>query len=266
MERHRIKLSQENLADAVVPSNNVLVELLRLEKDATTKGGIYMGYLEDTTWEDESESHPADIASVIGRVVKVPQKLYYNEDDPNNSMTWDTDMELEIGDLLWFNFLESLNTNEIQIDNRILRFIPYTDVYVAKRSRLASTSLEYDVKSGLPLRVDYFNEQVVMLNGFVLLELMPLPKLSELDHISQDKVYTDRGIVRYVGKPNRDYLNKRYYDNTELEVGEVAYLMPGYFPFMLERRDYFASFEDNKLFYCVQSRRILLSHEQTILP
>ena len=241
MEKHRIKLSQEEFDKGRIPSNHIAVELLRLEKDAVTKGGIYAGFLDDVTWEKDGESHPADVASICGRVVKLPDKLYYNEDDPFNSMPWDTEIQLELGDLVWFNFIESLNTNEIQIGERVLRFLPYQDIYACKRKN------------------KWLVDQVIMLNGYVLLEPIPLPRLSELDYISQDKVYTDRGIVAYVGNHNRAYVNKNYYDNTDIEVGQTAYLMPGYTPFLLERMGSLASFNEDKLYYCVQRRRIIAS-------
>lgn len=258
MERHRIKLSQEEFDKGKIPSNHIAVELLRLEKDAVTKGGIYAGFLEDVTWEKDGESHPADIAAVIGRVVKLPDKLYYNEEDIHNSFPWDTDIDLEIGDLVWFNFIESLNTNEIQIDynqsgikhTKIVRFIPYQDCYAAKRVTHATS---------LVINEDTTFTKTIMLNGYVLLEPIPLPRLSKLDHISQDKVYTDRGIVAYVGKPNRAYVNKNYSDNPDIEVGQTAYLMPGYTPFLLERQSSLAHFNGDKLYYCVQNRRIALA-------
>ncbi len=241
MERHRIKLSQEEFDKGKIPSNHIAVELLRLEKDAVTKGGIYAGFLEDVTWEKDGESHPADIASIIGRVVKLPEKLYYNEEDIHNSFPWDTDIELEVGDMAWWNFIETLNTNEIQIGNKVLRFIPYQDCYCAKRQD------------------KLLGEQVIMLNGYVLLEPIPLARLSELDHISQDKFYNDRGIVRYIGNANRAYVNKNYSDNPWIEVGQTAYLMPGYTPFFLERQKAFSIFNGDKLYFCVQNRRIALA-------
>ena len=241
MERHRIKLSQEEFDKGKIPSNHIAVELLRLEKDAVTKGGIYAGFLEDVTWQEDGESHPADVAAIVGRVVKLPDKLYYNEEDIHNSFPWDTDIDLEIGDLAWWNFIETLNTNEIQIGNRVIRFIPYQDVYAAKR------------------KDKFLVDQVIMLNGYVLLEPIPLARMSELDHLSQDKVYNDRGIVRYIGKPNRAYVNKNYSDNPDIEVGQTAYLMPGYTPFLLERTSSLANFNGDKLFYCVQNRRIALA-------
>jgi len=253
MERTRIKLSQEEFAKAKILNNYVAVELLRVEKDAKTHAGIYMGYLEDTTWEDDSETHPADIASVIGRVVKLPPKLYYNPNDKSNSLPWDTDMELEIGDLVWFNFIESLNANEVDVDGKIIRIIPFQDLYVAKREDFnANWHKEYREDA-------YKTYETICLNGYVILEQVPLPKISELDVVSEQKVYDDRGIVRYSGKPNRAYVDPRYSDNIEIQEGSLAYFRPGYQPFLLERRAYFAVFQGDKLFYCAQRRRLIFT-------
>lgn len=246
MERIRTKLSQEEFERAKTPSNHVAVELLRVEKDATTKGGIYMGYLDDTTWEDDNETHSADIASVVGRVVKCPQELYYNENDPHNSMPWKTEMELVEDDIVWFNLIESLNANEIEIDNKIIRIIPYSDIYVAKRE----------------IWIDKWarKKQIIIkcLNGYCLLEQVPISRVSGLDQIDHG-VYNDRGIVRYFGTPNSEYINKSASDDIVIKEGEMAYIKPGYTPFPLERRTYFALFNEDKLYYCVQRRRIVMS-------
>jgi len=246
MERTRTKLSKEEFERAGIPRNYVALGLLRVEKDATTKGGIHMGFLEDSTWEDESETHPADIASVIGRVIKVPQKLYYNENDPHNSMLWDTDMELEIGDLCWFSLMESLNANEMAIDGKIVRIIPYADCFVAKRSKWPTLNEDVWVRK----------HEVICLNGYVLLEQVPIPSVSELDQIDHG-VYEDRGVVRYLGTPNRDYVDYKSSDDIVIKEGDLAYIKLGYRPFPLERRSYMAHFEGDKLFWCLQRRRII---------
>jgi len=205
-----------------------------------------MGYLEDTTWEDDNETHPADIASIVGRVVKCPPKLYYNEDDIHNSMPWDTDMDLVEDDLVWFNLIESLNANEIVVDGKVVRIIPYQDCYVAKRE------IWLDKWAGKRQTI------IKCINGYVLLELVPIPKISELDQIHHG-VYQDRGIVRYLGEPNRTYVNKKDSDDINIKEGELAYFRPGWTPFLLERRQYFAVFEGDKLFWLAQRRRIVIS-------
>jgi hypothetical protein len=245
-KRFRTKLSREEFERAEIPSNHVAVELLRLEENATTHGGIYMGYNTDETWEDDAETHPADIASICGIVRKLPQSLYYTPD--GLGMPWDTDMELQEEDMVWYNIIESLNSVELAVDNAFIRLIPYQDIYCAKR--------EYWIDKWTNKKAT----EVVMLNGYCLLEQVRLPKLSDLDVTSEDHVYEDRGIIRYLGTPNRTYTVSKYQDNTELKVGDMAFIRPGYKPFMLERREYFARFsEDHKLYYCVQRRNIILS-------
>lgn len=255
MERTRTKLNPKEFQDAKILSNYVAVELLRVEKDARTHGGIYMGYLEDSTWEDENETHPADIASVIGKVVKLPPELYYNESDPNGSMLWKTEMELEIGDLVWFNFIESLNANEVEVDGKVIRLIPYSDIYVAKREHNSvSISPNSRYIGGIDPYID-----IICLNGYVLLEQVPMSKLSELDVLSEQKAYEDRGIIKYFGTPNSTYIGDKYSDNIKIEQGQLAFFKPGWKPFLLERKTYFATFEEDKLFWLAQRRRLIFT-------
>jgi hypothetical protein len=256
-KRFRTKLSKEEFERAEIPSNHVAVELLRLEENATTHGGIYMGYNTDETWESDDETHPADIASVVGIVRKVPQKLYYTPD--GQGMPWDTDMELQVGDTVWFNIIESLNSVELAVDKSFIRIIPFQDVYCAKRSTPIPAQ-EIDLGNMWYSKKFRMEHSVIMLNGYCLLEQVRLPKLSELDVTSEDHVYEDRGIIRYLGTPNRTYTVSKYQDNTELKVGDMAFIRPGYKPFLLERRGYFAQFDsDHKLYWCVQRRNIIMS-------
>jgi hypothetical protein len=97
-----------------------------------------------------------------------------------------------------------------------------------------------------------------MLNGYCLLEPVKIPPINKLDLIDHG-YYQDRGIVRYLGEPNRKYVNPTYHDNTDLKIGDLAFIQTGYTPFYLERKAYFALWEIGKLFFCVQRRRIIFS-------
>jgi hypothetical protein len=176
---------------------------------------------------------------------KVPDKLTFGERD--GDIPWETEMELEIGDMVWFNLIESKNAVELSVDKKILRIIPYQDVYCAKR--------EYWVDKWTGKK----DTKVIMLNGFVLLEQVSLPKLSKLDYFSEDKIYTDRGIVRYLGKPNKRYVRPDYVDNIDIKEGDLVFIQAGYTPFPLERRTYFSLFNKNKLYYVIQRRRLIFS-------
>lgn len=246
-QKSRVTLTQEEFDRAVIPYNHVAIELLRAEKDATTPSGIKVGFLEDTQWEDDDEgkanTHPADIASIIGNVVKVPDRLWFDA-KAQDGMPWDTDMELKIGDLVWFSFLESANAVEIVINtpsginqHKLIRIIPYQDVFVAKRGK-----------------------EVICLNGYCLLEQVQLPKLSKYDILSKG-VFEDRGVIKYLGKPNRRYQGDKYSDDVDVKVGDSVFFRPGYTPFLLERKKFMACFDGDKLYWCSQRRRFIFSIE-----
>ncbi len=248
-EKIQIKITKEEFEKGIIPYNYVAVQLLRAEKDAHSKGGLYVGFLEDITWGDwegvDGDTHPADVASVVGKVVRLPNQLYFKKGD-QSSMLWETEMEIELDDIVWFNHIESLNTNEIVLDNKIIRFIPYADIYVAKRERWLS---KFDNKK---------TTDIICLNGYCLLEQVQLPKLSKYDLLSKG-VHDDRGIVRYMGKANKRYYDNKYTDNTDINIGDLVFFTPGYQPFLLERKGYTALFDGNKLFWCVQRRRLILT-------
>ena len=63
-----------------------------------SKGGIIIGINRDEEYEDERTTHAADLAEIWARVYKLPEKLYFDKTDPR-SMSWECDMDLEIGDL-----------------------------------------------------------------------------------------------------------------------------------------------------------------------
>ena len=242
-KRHRTKLTKEEFEKAVVPSNHIIVELLREEDQAYTHGGTYLGMHEDSTWEEESETHSADIASVVGIARKLPNKLTFGAKE--GDMPWDCDMVLKEGDMVWFNVIESKNSNEIVVDGTVHRVIPYRDVYVAKRR----VGFEWDGKP-------YYD--VIMLNGFVLLEQVPIPSMSELDTLDHG-VYNDRGIVRYLGAPNRKYIRKEYTDSLPIKEGDLVFIQRGYQPFPLERRTYLSEFSKDKIYYVIQRRRLIFA-------
>jgi len=261
-QKSRIKLTQEEFDNSTIPFNHVAIELLRVEKDATTPSGIKYGFLEDTQWEDDEDgkanTHPADITQVVGTVVKVPDRLWFDV-NAQDGMLWDTDMELLVGDIVWFNVIESANANEVHINTssginggKIIRIIPYQDVYVAKR--LMQYPMIRDKYIG---GIDDYTK-VVCLNGYCLLEQVEMPRLSKYD-ITPKGIFEDRGVVKYLGTPNRRYQGDKYSDDIDVKVGDAVFLRPGYRPFPLERVKYNSTFDGGKQYWCVQRRRIIFA-------
>lgn len=227
-------LTREQLDNGIIPSNTVMVEMVHTMEGFKTKTGVIVGFNTDVEYDDESDSHAANMTEVYGKVYRCPQ-LYYNTKDHSCSMPWDCDMELQKDDIVFFNIIESKNAVEIECEGITYKLIPYRDLYCAKRAK-----------------------EIIMLNGYVLLEQIYKINDSEFAVSKEGEVDKTRGIVRYVGEPNREYLRKEYVDFKDLSVGDEVLLSPGTPMILLERKKFSATLEDDKLFWVVQRRRIAL--------
>jgi len=231
----QIELTRKQLDNGVLSDkcNHVIIEVPYSTEGATTKSGIIVGFNRHINYAEGSDSHPADMQECWGIVYKTPDSLYYNEKD-NASMEWETDMELEPNMKVWFSLIESANSHEVLCEGKIYKILPYADCYVAKKA-----------------------DRVIPLNGYVLCQTVNLPKLSELDVTSEDKVDKTKAIVRYVGTPNKRYKTKSYVDHQDLQPGDVVLLDRGTVLLPLERKAYMARFQDDQLFIVVPRRKVV---------
>jgi hypothetical protein len=232
-----ISLSRKELDSGSIPFNYVMVESEMTAEGKKTKGGIIIGHSEDVTFHSSVESADigweADLAEVCSKVYKLPQKLYYNREDISVTMPWDCDMDLQIGDMVWFSVLESRNATAIRCEDYYYKLIPFRDIITAKRGN-----------------------EVIMLNGFVLLDKVYTENKSALAISRQGDVDQTKGIVRYIGKPNKEYIMDNYVDFIDLEIGDEVLLSPKTPLINLERKSYLAKFDGDKLYWYVQRRRI----------
>jgi len=248
-KRYRTKISKEEFDNGIIPVNHILVKMdCASAEGLTTKAGITVGFLEDDTFKNPDgnvESHTADLAQVYGTVYKIPQKLYFNLDD-EGGMPWDCDMELQEGDIVWFDIIEAKNAVEIECEGIIYRFIPYMSCFVAKRNRWLS-------KFGNEKIVD-----VILLNGFVLCSPVKLKSTSSLDITSQDKIDITKGIIAFCGHPVKRYFREQYCDIPDLRVGDLVQFEKRTPLIYLERKGYLAHFDGDNLYWVVQGRRIAM--------
>lgn len=247
-------LTRQQLDNGVIPSNTVLVEMTYTTEGIRSKGGIIIGFNRDVEYDDESDSHAANLAEIYATVYKCPPKLYYKRGD-NLSMPWDVDMELQVGDRVWFNGLESSNAVEVVCEGTTYKLIPYQDIYCAKRSTMENLR---DFFCDLVV----FNEgtlkreEVIMPNGYVLLERVFLENKSKLAVSKQGEVDKTRGIIRFIGRPPKEYQRKEYCDIKDLEVGDMVLLAPNAPLFLLERTTALSTFDGDNLYWVTQRRRI----------
>ena len=198
--RQNFRLNSINDIGKLISSNNqVLVETVTKNEEKKTASGIWL--VTDTDWR------PAMHTNRQSKVIKLPDSLYYNNtprqklpSDAPESLPWDTDMELKVGDMVWHDFMAVHNcpviTTEDEPDKEY-KLIRYDDIYVAKRG-----------------------EKIIVLNGYVLCEEV-FDKTSALD-VENKRPSFIKGKVRYMGKPNREYLSKKKSDAfADFGVGDV---------------------------------------------
>jgi hypothetical protein len=189
-----------------------------------------VGFNEDFQYAEGTGSHMADMTEVHGTVVMCPERLFYEKNDPH-SMTWKTEMMLRVGDEVWFNFISSSHATGFIIEGDYYLFIPYGDCFVAKRG-----------------------EEVICLNGYVLLEEVEKEAVSFLYLSEASGIDTKRGKVRYVGEPNAEYRLDSLSDEIDITEGDIVQIKAGFTPYRLERQEYFADF--GEMLRVVQRRNI----------
>lgn len=138
-------------------------------------------------------------AQTAGVVVGVPEKLRFNADIESNSLDFDTDMELKVGDTVIFNYLAAKHSRDLkQVSSEGEIFIPYDKIYAALR-----------------------DGDVVCVNGYILVE--PEEDIPDMNFIVPDTLKEkskNLGKVVYSGTPNRGYHKfQQFYPDDEIPVG-----------------------------------------------
>ncbi len=222
--------------------SHILIRLDAENDHIKLKGGMTL-YIDNTY---DPEKH----ATVSGTVFGLPSHLSYTG-KPNQGMPWLTDMELREGDRVICYYLAIINAFKPEQmrffvkDNDRYVFIPYSSIFVAMRG-----------------------DEVIPINGYCLVEPCEDPFVADtkkrLEKIGLELVTLDTksntnvsfGVVRYMGKPNREYIDEGNTDEgVEVKVGDTVVLrkvsdIPLQYP--LHQK-----FDGGKTFWRVQRRKIL---------
>jgi hypothetical protein len=218
-------------------NNQVLVRIDVHNIDERTPHGIYTN--PDQDWRKAAH------ADRIGFVVKVPDSLYYADnrfDDSGKliftdelSMPWKTEMQLKLGDQIWFDYLTSLNCTIFYCEGIQYKLIKYDDIYLAKRG-----------------------DDIIMLNGYCL--FTPIYKEYKIE-VLEKEIDPMRGIVARVGQPNKEYRS----GNKWFKMNDDAQIVPGmevFFekPFQVYLEGDHLLFDGNK--YRLEQRKWVTAIEQ----
>jgi co-chaperonin GroES (HSP10) len=252
MEIVRKEISKQDFETGRMPSasNFIMVEVESGEKK--TSGGIVIGFNDEVQYAEGNENHIADVATIHGKVVKKPANLNLNHNGVN-CPPWDTEMEIEIGDEVWFNTLVATNCTELTMEGRVFKLIPYGDLFVAKREmKGVYNTVVYNGREYLSGSDPY--TEVICLNGYCLVEKVEKKSLGSLDLLSEQNIDLTRGVIRYMGSKNKSYHNKFYSDDIDVQIGDEVLFTDDNYPIPLERFKYNATFDNGKMYFATQRR------------
>lgn len=164
----------------------------------------------------ETKFTPAENTQVIGTVHAVPESLYFNKKDRENSMEWETAMELEKGDTVFMEYFAVLmclgtrydqaasypNETFVEDGDAIYIFIPYADIYFRVRNGNITPVNGYCIAKGIDIGLK--SENIIIPDNQ---KVVWSPKWAELIE---------------VGRPNTGFLDKKHRDVGELKKGDIV--------------------------------------------
>ena len=222
--------------------NNIMIKLDPENDHIKTKSGFTL-YI-DTSFDPEKHQ------VVTGVVCGLPSRLTYTG-KPNLGMEWLTDMEIREGDRVIVYYLSVVNALKKEHQRYFFKdddkyvFVPYSKVFVVIR-----------------------DGEIIPVNGYVLVEPCEDPFVGDtkkrLAKIGLELVTLNTksntnvsfGVVRYVGKPIREYIEDGYTDKgVDVKVGDTVVLRKvSDIPLQYNLH---AKLDGGKTFWRVQRRKIL---------
>ena len=180
------------------------------------------------------EMNMADHAPRYGEVVNICDELYFNKELYGTSSTpatleWDTDIEVKVGDNVFFSYLYGAGGEHILYNDELYYLLSYDAVYAIKEE-----------------------DHPVPINGFILFEAISEGLKSDNiilpDFLNKDKIGV--GLVRYLSKPNRDYVYEKAADSIDVQEGDVCAFhgLVGNHKIYLEGKDEYFRVYDTRYF------------------
>lgn len=182
--------------------------------------------------------------STTGEIVALPEDIRYNglllENLPflnhknfliETSAPWLTDIELSIGDKVFFRYIENTEKNEVYLGGERFLIMPYTSI------------------------ICVYSPEIKPVNGRILLSMID----SDSDFMGKRPTLM-AGIVRYAGMPNIHYLSGHQGDGIQFAAGQKVLFKYANVT-LLEHPDFQILDEQ---FYVIQDRDVqALLYEQT---
>jgi co-chaperonin GroES (HSP10) len=175
-------------------NNKVLVRIDLIPDEY--KSGIIRG---DSLWDESGH------AVRTGVVCVKPDRLF-NKRDHGHGMDWKfpyDEQTLLVGDVVYFGLVESFNCPVIIVDGVRYFLVDFQEIIFVKRGR---------------------GERIIPLNGYVLVGEYREKEKSKYIIVpdNTEKQNLKKGVVKYVGKMNSRYVNRKAKDAVDVNVGDVV--------------------------------------------
>jgi co-chaperonin GroES (HSP10) len=178
------------------PNDNWVIILPDID-DSNKVGNLEL----ETSYDNEKYS------ITKGTVVALPKALYFDKKNKGRSMSWRTEMELEVGDEVYFHYLSSINSmsgenRTLEINGELCLLIRYESIFCAQRG-----------------------DVVIPINGYLLMDPVRYTREDNLFYDTEaEKNHKNLAVVRYAGQPNKEYLESIYHDCDGINEGDVVVL------------------------------------------
>lgn len=184
------KISREELESIQIPpgSNVVIVHVPHKNEDTVTTSGIYI--------VADQDFKPAEHAERWGYIYKLPPSLVFERGNPN-TMSWKTEIEVEIGDKVWFDFRQALYATTYVVDGEWYKVMDYEFLHLAYRED---------------------DDTVIPLNGYLLMREYRPPKESDL--LLDPDVDKQYAVVVKAGSKNKEYILDFWNDDIDVCDGD----------------------------------------------
>src|SRR5512133_102556 len=191
-------------------NNVILAKQLTDNKNARTKGGIYL--------VGDTDFRPAEHVDREFEVVKVPNGLFYKDNwyegtqirTDGRSMDWKTDIEVRPGDIVWCEYMEALNAPSVKVGETIYKLLKYERLFLATRITIRTVYVK-----GFPDEIE--TQRTFPLNGYCICEDVYIDNKLAINPEIDMKL----AKIAYIGTPNKEYRYSGGYrrsDEAEVKV------------------------------------------------
>lgn len=221
-----IKIKKQEFDNLHLINNNVAIEIVhRNSEDKTASGLVIVQDPSLITVKDIASAENYNLSQHLdrwGKVAKIPDKLKYAKHKKIPGMDWDTDIEIQVGDLVWADYynLHHCPIFRVLDDNSFRDYwiITYDCLIVAKRIRYET------IITTIPIQNETIYD-IIPLNGYCLFEQINEGLQSKFLELPKE-INKYKGIVKYTGSKNKNYNDTKWYDDIDIFPGdEVIYRM-----------------------------------------